>query len=83
MVVSGDLVRPGGGVVQTTYLVFIRVEPANPGDPNVEVVGIKLTAGAAETVKQQYPGAWVEKAYADKKAAPPAAAGGAVAKSQG
>ncbi len=65
-VISGDLARPEQGVIQKVYLVFIRVEPVNPGDPNVEVVGGKLTAASAERVKENYPGAWVEGFLADK-----------------
>lgn len=68
MIVSGDLIRPSSGVVQTIYLVFIRVAPGNPGDPNVELVGVKLTLGAARKVQENYPGSWVEKVLADKAA---------------
>lgn len=65
-VTSGELARPNGAVVQAVYLVFIHVSPANEGDPNVELVGAKLTAGAAEKVSRAYPGSWTEKVQAGK-----------------
>lgn len=53
-------------VHQSVYLVMIRVQPANEGDPNTEVYCAKLTLRAAEVVRDRTPGSWIDKVVADK-----------------
>ena len=53
--------------VVKVYLVFVSLNTAKDGQANRKIVAAKLTWSAANHIKDQIPGSYVERVYADKE----------------
>lgn len=53
--------------VVKVYLVYLPLHTAKNGAPNRKIVSAKLTWSAAKHVKDQIPGAEIERVYVDKE----------------
>ncbi len=49
-----------------TYIVLLKDNLSSRGKPNVKILDVKLTAGAAQDIADGIAGAWVEKRIATK-----------------
>lgn len=58
--------RPGY-ITMKTYVVLRRKFSANRDEPNVEVLDVKLTQAAAQSLVDANAGTWFEKIVADKR----------------
>lgn len=56
----------GSKLEMKTYVVLRRVFQRGSEKPNVEVLDVKLTLSAAEAVRDQYAGTWIERFVANK-----------------
>ena len=59
--------RPGYITVKT-YVVMRRVHHSSRERPNIEILDVKLTQGAAQALVDANAGTWFEKVVADKRA---------------
>lgn len=56
----------GSKLEMKTYVVLRRVFQRGQERPNVEVLDVKLTLAAAEAIRDQYTGTWIERFVANK-----------------
>ena len=57
---------PKTNMAVKVYLVLCPDHLAKDGEPNVRVVGAKLTRAAAESIVDKLPGASIQRMVADK-----------------